>query len=136
MRGALGLIIYVVVAIISGIIKKMAKENAKTGKVRIDTTFGESYTVTLDDMVKAEDLLPSTLMSSETEYEDYVYDDDHKEEAEGDLDDFALRRLQESKSVPLVSEVGVMPKQINLGQAILMSEIVRAPRAKRPWPSR
>ncbi|HHT69446.1 MAG TPA: hypothetical protein GXZ85_09365 [Firmicutes bacterium] len=144
MRGTIGLLIYVAVMVLSGILKKMAQEKVKRASA---PPIGdvEAYEVTLDDMTVTEPPLvesmePSTELggfapaseesggeSGSRGPQDVVdwdtweeYDD--WDDTEDDLDASAVKR-------PAYGETG-------WAHAIVLSEIIREPRVKRPWPNR
>ena len=137
MRGSIGLIIYVAVLIIGGVMKKMAEDKVKQAKLSRGLE-RSPYVVTLEDMLKA---APAT---------DTLDTPDSGLEKTGDKDWSSPRDEAKDKELgtdegretpPSQPFVGSSPepqmlKHPNWEQAIILSEIIREPRAKRPWPSR
>lgn len=145
MQGTIGLLLYVAVMVLASILKKMAEDKAKKTQKPV-TQRGESYTVTLEDM-SAED---SVQAWSAEEAPELVNTFDRSEWAsnEGtgefgsqDRDASAVWDEDwsggESKHDGKISDVAAfVPRKLDLKQAIVFSEIIREPRAKRPWPGR
>lgn len=113
MKSSAGIIIYVVVAIISGLIKKMAEDKTRQKQAWTDSNQTDPYTISLEDML-AEDSEP---VETPTTFEI---------EEEPRSQQVAVSPVRQRR----------IPPRLNVAQAIVMSEIIRAPRAKRPWPSR
>lgn len=145
MRGSIGLLLYVAVMVLGSILKKIAEDKAKQAP-RTVIDGDKSYTVTLDDMLteapaqewNAQEAveLVSTPVSSEGSAGGFGSQDrqllSYRDDEDGDRDWDDSEDDAESGSV----EVAFVPRKLNLKQAIIMSEIIREPRAKRPWPGR
>ncbi len=142
MRGSIGLLLYVAVVVLGSVMKKLAEDRARqTQGPMIDEA--ESYTVTLENMVteahvpewsnqEEADLARTSENSgwttNESEKEIFGAWDDWEDQEDwlGEVEDDG----KISADAPFVSG------RLNLKQAIIMSEIIREPRAKRAWPSR
>lgn len=130
MKGSIGLIIYVVVAIISSVLKKRAQENAKQRRNLIGPENIDPYQVTLEDMLEDRSDAFATVSGFDTGLEVDLEDQRDAGEIQGER----INRPSENAKVAPTRRAA--PQSLNLAQAILMSEIIREPRAKRPWPSR
>lgn len=141
MRGSIGLLLYVAVMVLAGILKKIAEDKARHAP-RTVVDGDEPYTVTLDDMLTEAPVqewnaqeaveLVSTPASSEGSAGEFGSQDRQFLSEDGDWD----WRDSEDDTEDVSEEVALVPRKLNLEQAIIMSEIIREPRAKRPWPGR
>lgn len=144
MRGSIGLLLYVAVMVLGSILKKIAEDkNRQVPRTVIDD---EPYTVTLDDMLaeapaqewNAQEAVESlsTPVSSEGSAGEFGSQDrQFFSERDGKDGDWDWRESEDDADVGS-EEVAFVPRKLNLRQAIIMSEIIREPRAKRPWPGR
>lgn len=134
MKGSIGLIIYVVVAIISSVLKKRAQENAKQRRNLIGPENIDPYQVTLEDMLEDRSDAFATVSGFDTGLEVDLEVDLEDQRDAGEIQGERINRPSENAKVAPTRRAA--PQSLNLAQAILMSEIIREPRAKRPWPSR
>lgn len=133
MRESTPLIIYVVVMILGSIIKRLAEEQARKRKGSVQTGEIESHDVTLEDMLR-QDTDVGEDISPNVPYMSMDIDIEEREEVDDGWDDEWQRAYQPNEDVQ--EDVGVMPRRTNWAQAIVMTEIIREPRAKRRWPAR
>ncbi|MCK9525874.1 MAG: hypothetical protein M0R49_08100 [Limnochordia bacterium] len=143
MRGTVGLLLYVAVMVLGSILKKMAENKAKQAPM---PTFDddEVYTVTLDDMLATDSTVEERLEASETVTGlgltlDERVDKSHSQDTRDaqDWDDVEDIEWAESADDSESSSDDVkVPLGSAWAQAIVLSEIIREPRAKRAWPSR
>ena len=128
MRGAIGLILYLIVTLISGLVKKIAEENAKQRRRLQESGGVEPYTVTLEEMLIEGE--PVSDGQATTDPESPRWHNSHDEWAEWDdwQDNDDWQRS--------ATELSSGRKRLNLAQAMVLSEVVREPRALRRWPNR
>ncbi len=142
MRGTIGLLLYVAVMVLGSILKKMAEDKAKQVRTALPDE-GDSYTVTLDDMLAGE-------VPADEQMEDFAvveavndfdltteHDADIRQEPMENLDDWEDRVWEKpGDDDELITDLGEAPQHLSWAQAIVLSEIIREPRAKRAWPNR
>lgn len=129
--GAIGLIIYLAIMLLSGIVKMIAEQKGKQRQMHQGQEPGDPYTVTLEDILsdsESPDALETSMRSLESEYMEQRTQNEWE-----DWDDDGWERLAPEESV---EELQVGEQFPSLAQAIIMSEIVREPRSIRRWPSR
>lgn len=136
MEQFIGLIVSIVLVVISSAFKKKVTEQSQKAQKHVASD-ADKYTVNYEDMLAQdvvqsheEHLLASSDSSLETdvdtrkEVSDTYYDEKPKEA-------FAFRvteRTEDKKQIVM--------KQWDMAQAVVVSEIIRKPRALRPWPNR
>lgn len=106
------LVVYIVVAVISGVIRRLA-ERKTIDKRRTERPIGVG-----DDAVLFDEIDSATEIFAEMEFET-----EHRDE-------------RELKTAPASGRSRGRKWRPNMAQAVIMSEILRSPRAKRPWPHR
>lgn len=131
--GAIGLIIYLAIMLLSGIVKMIAEQQAKQRQLQQGQEPSDPYTVTLEDILadgESKDALETSMSDLESEYLNRSTQDDWEEWDDGGWErlapeqDLSMEGLQEGE------------QSLSLAQAVVMSEIVREPRSIRRWPSR
>lgn len=123
MRAALPLIIYFVASIIGAVLKNKAEVEKKKQVVKPAPQVLKSE--------EFEDILVEPLTAFIQEQETEFEEDQVEAEIETEIEteEWVMpTRPQALKKEPVL--------RLNLAQAMIMSEIVRPPRSKRPWPSR
>ncbi len=121
------LVVYILVAVIGGVIKKLAE--IKTAEQR---RMGRSHDATGD-------AVPFYEIDSA---EEIFADDSHLDSVEETQGIFAETEFdsedweEEREQAPPAKRSSRRRWQPNMAQAVIMSEILRSPRAKRPWPER
>ncbi|MDI9485463.1 MAG: hypothetical protein QM372_08390 [Bacillota bacterium] len=140
MQGLIGLLLYVAVMVLSGIMKKLAEEKARQARApALDD--GDSYTVTLAEMLAEEvpgsadvqSMHASQLMSRIGESELKRH---HTEavDAWDDWEDSARPGVSDERE--FAPEPQILAQSTRWEEAVVLAEIIREPRAKRPWPMR
>lgn len=147
-----GIIVYIVVAVVSAVLKKVLEDKAKRAKPVIAPAYPEGSrlsTVSLEDLIRGRLSQPMVLeapepltvgeggyelegLAEEGDDETYSGSADYEEESE----EWALRRSKKLAPESFSKSPNVCLKRLNLAQAVIMSELVGLPRAKRPWPNR
>lgn len=131
MHGAIGVIIYLAIMLLSGIVKLIAEQKAKLRQIQQGQDLSDPYTVTLEDILaegESKAALETTSMNdSESEYLNRNTQDDWEDDGWGSL---------ASEQDQAIEGFQVGEQSFSLAQAIVMSEIVREPRSIRRWPSR
>lgn len=129
MGGPLILIVYLIVAIVATVIRKIAEEQAKQQAKQSQTNYDSAEIEQFNLASEQEELADFRITTSE--YQDEVYDIEEQEQEE----------IVGRQDLPLETSIHSMDREklqrrFNLKEAIVMSELVRSPRAKRPWPHR
>lgn len=154
MRGTIGLLLYVAVMVLASILKKMAEDKARQTRTLVADE-GESYTVTLDDMLAGElsagesaadeGMETSTIISGfdriidedvDGRNQDMEDSDNRDDWDEWDEWEWEERETQSVEDAKRITDPMEAPQQPNWAQALVWSEIIREPRAKRAWPNR
>lgn len=142
MQGLIGLLLYVAVMVLSRIMKKMAEERARQARTPAGEE-GESYTVTLEEMLADESHAaqsPGDHGLSTHRMEPRIGESELKRKGMADFDDWDewedRSRQQEKQESNDLAETQSLPRRPQWAEAIVLAEIIREPRAKRPWPSR
>jgi hypothetical protein len=144
MRGTIGLLLYVAFMVLGSILKKMAEQKARQASPPVSVD-GDPYTISL------EDILLESVSHGESEYSPSEADVERisQTDSEGhttkEMDGSAHRDEKEWAEWDTEESAGdgsyvkedTPPFQYpSWQQALIFSEIIREPRAKRPWPSR
>lgn len=127
MANWIGLVFYVVVAIISGLIKRSADEKARSRR-RASRQDIPDEVVSFEEIEEAvvqvfQEDSEAPLRPMVTEESDHSLSDEERE--------FEYTK-EETRTIPRRPVLG----RPDLAQAVIMAEIIRMPRAKRPWPIR
>ena len=129
MRGALGLLIYLIIAVIGRLLKNAADE-----RVRRASWAGEvSHEPVIDVESEIEAWEPvAALQGPLPDRDSEGTEEEHQEWTEEDSSERLNARVW-SEPVESFSET---PELARVAEAIVMSEIIREPRAMRRWPRR
>lgn len=135
MGNATPLIIYVVVMILGAIVRKIAEDRAQQKKMSTGPEESHSYDVTMENILNdeadvSEGIPPTGLEMSVDDGEDGLEELDLNEGWEDDEWERAYQPDTDDEETPN------LPARPNWAQAIVMSEIISQPRARRRWPSR
>ena len=142
MRGTIGLLLYVAVMVLASILKKMAEDKARQTRTLVADE-GESYTVTLDDMLAgelsagesaADEGIESLIGENVDGRNQDMEDSDNRDD--WDEWEWEDRETQSVEDVTRITDPMKAPQQPSWAQAVIWSEIIREPRAKRAWPNR
>lgn len=157
MQGAIGLLLYIAAMVLGSILKKMAQDRARQGAPSMPG-LNEVYQVSFDE-VGAEDsqqagdfveesvldtagthLFDLTIAEGVRELQSQGVDDfgdwdDWDDEDDGIEGDRERRKIPEDSESRRLNEA-MLPLGSDWAQAVLLSEIIREPRAKRAWPHR
>lgn len=128
-------IIYIVLSIIGVLMKNVAEEQKRKQKRLAAPTSPEASSTTITSEEREQLVKDRFHQTMEPLHGETLFEDDvgvkRGLEVENDLPEEAILRS------PIRGERQTHIKQgPSLAQAVIMSEIVRQPRAKRPWPSR
>ncbi|NMB20751.1 MAG: hypothetical protein GX979_07785 [Firmicutes bacterium] len=155
MRGTIGLLLYVAVMILSSLLRKAAADRARQGRPSIDghdlfdVTRADGFPETLpqegilveemSEELHGEDGLHLAIIENLREFQNQRMEDSEGDDWE-DWDDSDDDEDGGWRQMPQESEPGLDETMKPLGSqwadAIVLSEIIREPRAKRAWPSR
>jgi hypothetical protein len=127
MRGALGLLIYLILAVVSSLIRQAAEQ--KRRKVRIP--LGEAQApYGAEDLV--EEAPPTEVWDPlRGDVQESVLGPEIEDEEHDEWKRPAVQALDEP-----VGRLDRVPRISRIAEAVIMSEIIREPRALRRWPSR
>lgn len=136
MHVSVGLILYIIISIIGVLVKRVAEN--KQGKTTVGKR-GEHY----PEMVSFEEIEQALVQRFQEEPAQSKQLEQIVAVSQDDLDDSKAEYSDEPHpEEELILGGAVRPKarisslQPNLAQAVVMAEIIRPPRSKRPWPSR
>lgn len=118
------LIVYVAITIISGVMKKMAEE-----KTRGQQAVGHPGSIGAE-VRSFEELEPSGEISEDSSADDFTIPTDF----DSDSEELVVERSRTTRES--ISKQETYAWQLDAAQAVVMSEIIREPRSKRPWPNR
>ena len=143
MRISVGIILYILVTILSSLLKKAAEDKSK-GQPLVKTTLGKPRdvvpeVVSLDEIEGAlvqrfQEIADENAQEvKQLENIEVVNEDDLSwQSSSGELEETE----EPQTSVKDPEKQRTLGRQPSLVQAVVMAEIIRPPRAKRPWPSR
>ena len=136
MHVSVGLILYIIISIIGVLVKRVAEN--KQGKTTVGKR-GERY----PEVVSFEEIEQALVQRFQEEPAQTKQLEHIVAVSQDDLDDSKAEYSDEPHpEEELILGGAVRPKarisslQPNLAQAVVMAEIIRPPRSKRPWPSR
>ena len=142
MRGTTGLLLYVAVMVLASVLKKIAENKVRQGRPPVEVE-GEPYTITL------EDILSESMPAGESETSinasgleptlDANVGESRTQEMDGfdDWNEWECQETEESvEDGGFIADPMKTPQHPSWEQAVVFSEIIREPRAKRGWPSR
>lgn len=127
MGNLIGLILYVLVVFISGYIKKAADEKARERRLEKRTVEAEPAVVTFEEF---EADIAELFVAEDDEETFGLTEVDDSIPEEQDVEEWSAQRSVK----PRLKRTSA-PK-LDLAQAVVMTEIIREPRAQRPWPQR
>lgn len=143
MHISVGIILYILVTILSSLLKKAAEDKSK-GQPLVKTTLGKPRdvvpeVVSLDEIEGAlvqrfQEIADENAQEvKQLENIEVVNEDDLSwQSSSGELEETE----EPQTSVKDPERQRTLGRQPSLVQAVVMAEIIRPPRAKRPWPSR
>lgn len=134
MRISVGLILYILVSIIGGLIKKAAEDKSQ-GQPRVKTQVGK-HGQSYPDTVSHEEIERALVQRFQE-----IIPEEQAQQIDADAERQAVPTELETEEEPKIvskerKKQRIPSLQPSLAQAVVMSEIIRQPRAKRPWPSR
>jgi hypothetical protein len=127
MRGALGILIYLILAVVSSLIRQAAEQ--KRRKARIPLGEAQAPYDAEDLVQEAPPIQVWEPLRGDVQESVLVAEVDDEEQAEG------TRPAAQALDEP-VGRWDRVPRISRIAEAVIMSEIIREPRALRRWPSR
>jgi hypothetical protein len=133
MRGALGLIIYLAVVLFSSLIKKAAEEKIKRAKLAGE--LGQEPQLDTVEVFFQEDEPEGVLERGfGQETQDGEHEADYQADWEQEEDGWGAPKPTLEEDFGEEGQVAIARSK--MAEAVIMSEVLRPPRAMRRWPSR